>query len=269
MSSIAAIGNLSIDRVADGPPRPGGTVFYSAQALAVIVADARIAASCAAADRPQLVLPLEAFGLPVTWYPAETTTAYRFHYEGDSRVMIQDAVGATWSSEQAVEAAADASWIHVGALVRSDFPPQTLAALASDGRRLLIDAQGLIRAPVLGPLRTDGDIGDVLRYVEILKLNEEEAGTLVGRPSPEPLRALGVPEVILTLGSEGSLVITSSATEAVPPIEIEGPVDPTGAGDTYSAAYLTARSEGAEPLEAARRASETAAMVVFLRGSSP
>ena len=54
----------------------------------------------------------------------------------------------------------DATWVHVGALVRTDFPTETLAALATAERRLLVDAQGLVRTPALGPLRTNGQIGD-------------------------------------------------------------------------------------------------------------
>jgi sugar/nucleoside kinase (ribokinase family) len=43
----------------------------------------------------------------------------------------------------------------------------------------------------------------------------------------------------------------------VPAVAIDGPVDPTGAGDTYSTIYLVRRAEGAEPVEAARIAAET------------
>jgi sugar/nucleoside kinase (ribokinase family) len=253
MTSIAALGNLTRDVVAGAPPRPGGAVFYSARALAQIGAGATIAAACAKADRDQLVAPLEELGLPVRWYPSETTTAYAFHYEGDRRVMRQEAVGDPWRPERALDAAGHADWVHVGALVRTDFPEETLAALA-EGRRLLVDAQGLIRTASLGPLRTDGDVGDVLRHVQILKLNDEEAATLAGSLDPERLRALGVAEVLLTLGSQGAVVITEDAHERIPAQEVAGPVDPTGAGDTFSVAYLVSRSRGAHPVEAARAA---------------
>ena len=219
-------------------------MFYSARALAHLGADAHAAASCAAADRAHLLPPLEAFGLPVTWYESETTTAYDFHYEGDRRIMRQESVGEPWTAERAVEAVGDAGWIHVGALVRTDFPEGTLAALAGRGRRLLVDGQGLVRMPALGPLQTDGEIGGVLKHVTILKLNDEEAETLVGSAEPERLRALGVPEVILTLGSKGSFVVTESAVEHAPAKEIGGPVDPTGAGDTALAGLLCARISG-------------------------
>jgi len=247
------------DVVAGAAPRPGGTVFYSARALARLGADARVAASCAADDRADLLPPLEAFGLPVTWHESAATTAYSFHYEGDRRIMRQDAVGEPWTPQDALGDVEDAGWIHVGALVRSDFPEETLAALAEGGRRLLVDAQGLVRTPALGPLRTDGEIGDALRYVTILKLNDEEAETLAGSADPERLRSLGVPEVILTLGSQGSFVVTETRIDRVSATEVAGPVDPTGAGDTFSAAYLNARAAGFRPVEAARAASATVA----------
>ena len=257
--TIAAIGHLTLDVVADAAPRPGGGVFYAARALSRLGADARIAASCAARDRPVLVPPLEAFGLPVTWRESTVTTAYSFHYEGERRIMRQDAVGDPWTPAQAVAAAGDAEWVDVGALVRTDFSPETLAALAAGHRRLLVDAQGLVRTATVGPLETDGDIGDVLRHIEILKLNDEEAKTLLDSADPEALRALGVPEVILTMGTRGSFVVTPQRIEHVAAVEVAGPVDPTGAGDTFSVAYLTGRANGAEPVEAAREAAGTVA----------
>src|SRR5262249_8127969 len=158
------------------------------------------------------------------------------------RVMRQTAVGDPWSSEQALEAVADSGWVHVGALTRTDFPEPTLAALADGRRMLLVDAQGLVRTPALGPLRTDADIRDVLAHVTILKLDDEEAEAVVGTSEPEGMRALGVPEVILTLGSRGAYLVTPRLVEHVPARELSDITDPTGAGDTFSAAYLVARA---------------------------
>jgi sugar/nucleoside kinase (ribokinase family) len=256
MTRIAALGHLSRDVVAGGAPRPGGGVFWSARALAHLGADAVVCASCSAEDRPALFPPLEAFGLPVTWIESSATTAYSFHYEGDRRIMWQDAVGDPWTPANAVAAAADAIWINVCALTRTDFASDTLAALAADGRRLLVDLQGFVRTATVGPLHTDEHIGDVLRHVEMLKLNDEEAATLVGSAEPLALQGLA-PEVLLTLGSRGAWVITPEGAEHVPAVPVEGEVDPTGAGDTYSVAYLVQRVEGAEPVEAARVAAAT------------
>ena len=255
--TIAALGHLTRDVVAGAEPRPGGGVFWSTRALARLGADAHAEASCSAEHRAELVPPLEAFGIPVRWHESSVTTAYTFHYEGDRRIMWQDAVGDPWTPAQAVAAAGGATWIDVCALTRTDFPAATLAALASEGRQLLVDLQGLVRTATIGPLHTDEHIGDVLPHVEVLKLNDEEAETLVGSAEPQKLQALGVPEVILTLGSLGAWVVTPKLVEHVAAVPVDGPVDPTGAGDTYSVAYLVQRESGAEPVEAARVAAAT------------
>lgn len=257
MTLIAALGHLTRDVVAGGEPRPGGGVFWGTRALAHLGADAVVSAACSAEDRTALMPPLDAFGLPVTWVESSVTTAYSFHYEGDRRIMWQDAVGDPWSADHAVAAVGDAEWVNVCALTRTDFPPETLAALADGSRMLLVDLQGLVRTATVGPLHTDPHIGDVLHHVEVLKLNDEEAETLVGSAEPHALQALGVPEVILTLGSFGAWVITPESAEHVPAVPVEAPVDPTGAGDTYSVTYVVQRLAGAEPVEAARVAAAT------------
>ena len=170
--------------------------------------------------------------------------------------MWQDAVGDPWTPEQAVEAAGDATWVDVCALTRTDFPPETLAALARADVSCSSTCRASSAPPTLGPLQTDAHIGDVLRYVEILKLNDEEAKVLVGSAEPERLRALGVPEVILTLGSRGAWVVTPELSSTSRRSR-RGEVDPTGAGDTYSVTYVVQRAAGAEPVEAARAAAAT------------
>jgi sugar/nucleoside kinase (ribokinase family) len=257
VTAIAAIGNLTLDRVDDGKPRAGGTVFYSARTLSRRHADARVAASCSADDAPTLEAALESVGLPVAWYLSETTNAFRIRYSHTGqRMMRLDSLGKRWAAEEAVGAVGDAEWIHVGALVRTDFPRETLAALAGGDRKLLVDGQGLVRLPTLGALRSNGEIGDVLRHVTILKLDEHEAQLLAGDTAPASLRSLGVPEVIMTLGDRGSILVTPDVYAAIPPHEVPRSVDPTGAGDTFSAAYLVARAARVEPEEAARSATD-------------
>ncbi|MGH3135469.1 MAG: carbohydrate kinase family protein [Gaiellaceae bacterium] len=267
MSATAAIGNLSRDIVAGAAPRPGGAVYYAARALARIGAHARIVARCAGADVNDLLPQLESFGIPVTLRVGERATAFTFHYEGDHRVMHVDEVGDPWTVEDATgwvsDAIGDIEWVQVGALLRTDFPAPTLAALAGDHRRLLVDAQGLVRLARVGPLERDADVDpDALLSLAVLKLNESEARILAGGVEPELLRALGVPEIVLTLGSAGALVVTDSHAEKIACVPVNGVVDPTGAGDSFSAIYVSARARGASPIEAARTANTLAAELI-------
>jgi sugar/nucleoside kinase (ribokinase family) len=257
--TVALVGNLSLDRVAGAAPRVGGAVHYGSLAAARIDADVRVAARCAVADRAVALEPVLATGLPVAWGPSDVTTSFAFHYEGERRVMAVTAVADPWrAADVAGWAAATlqrATWVHVGALLRSDFDADTLAAIAASGAKLLVDAQGLVRLGRMGPLTRDADVGDrVLTTITALKLNESEARLLAGGVTRERLRALGVPEVVLTLGSSGSLVVTAGTAERIAAEPVDVP-DPTGAGDTYALGYAVARAAGADPVEAGRSAS--------------
>ena len=259
MSPIALIGNLSVDRVAGGDPRPGGLVFHAARAAARLGADAVVVTRCAPADRDVVLGPLEALGLPVTCADAAETTAFSFHYEGDARVMTVDAVGDPWTAADvegwASRALAGCEWVLVGGLLRSHFDTAAASALATDGRRLLLDAQGVTRVAAEGPLREDADVDRaLLRDLTVLKLNEEEATTLAGGLEREHLATLGVPEVVLTLGSRGARVVAGGEMTAVAPRAADRPVDPTGAGDAFSLVYVDGRAAGLDPVAAAERA---------------
>ena len=268
MSRIAVLGNLSLDRVDGKPPRVGGPPYYAARALRLLGVPAVVATKFAEADRTLLLPPLVALGLPVRWQPAQSTAAYSFAYDGDARTMTVDAIGEPWTPEEAEGWVAGvlgrAFWVHVGALAHREFPPDTLAVLAR-GRRLSLDGQGLTRPARTGPLELVGEAdADVLRHVSVLKLSEDEALALVGELDERALSDLGVPEVVVTLGSRGALVLEWRRLLHVPTRPLAD-VDPTGAGDAFAAAYLVARSRGYRPRAAARRATSVATTLIAHR----
>lgn len=261
MRPLAVVGNLSLDRVEGGEPRPGGAPFHAARALRVLGRPALVAVKGADGDRRLLVPPLVRLGLPVLWRGGSSTASFSFSYEGDRRSMVVDELGPTWTPRD-LRGLERADWVHVGALARSDFPAATVAALARDRRRVALDGQGLARPERTGPLTLDGEFDpEVLRHVAVLKLAEEEAFALVGEPEEDALRSLGVPEVVVTLGSRGSLVLADGRLVPVPARHVDG--DPTGAGDAFFAAYLVSRASGYAPVSAARRAT---ALVAGLLG---
>jgi sugar/nucleoside kinase (ribokinase family) len=182
------------------------------------------------------------------------------------------ALGDPWTPDDiegwVAQAIGDAGWIMVGALTRADFPAETLAALRVGGRQLLVDLQGFVRRGTLGPLVRDDLVPpETFASVRGLKLNESEARVLVGSTEPNDLRKLCVPEVVLTQGSHGTVVVTAERAEHIPATPIEGTFDPTGAGDTFWVAYLVARMNGALPVEAARNASETTSAILAARAA--
>lgn len=269
MPRSAIVGNLVLDEVAGGSPRPGGAVFYCGSALRRINpdADAVLVCRCAERDREILLPAVEALGFPVVWRPARHTTRFAFHYEGDRRIMRLVERGDPWTPADVdgwvADAIGDAEWVLVGALTRDDFSLATLGALTARGHRLVLDAQGLVRHGALGPLQTDGDVDRrIFDHITALKLNDEEAEALGGGIDEPHLRALGVPEIVLTLGSQGALILSGEETTRVDAIPVDGPVDPTGAGDSFLVAYAVERLRGATPSEAGAYASRFVSTII-------
>ncbi|HWG55078.1 MAG TPA: PfkB family carbohydrate kinase [Gaiellaceae bacterium] len=259
MRGVAVIGNLTRDVVDGGPPRVGGTPFHAARALRLLGGRTRIVARCTQADRRSLLPPLVALGVPVVWLPADSTASFELRYSGEERATTLVDPGAPWTLPDALHVGR-AAWVQVGSLARGDVPAEVLEALARD-RRIALDGQGLLRLPQPGPASLDAEFSrDLLRHVHVLKLSTEEAEALGGEAEAA---GLGVPEVVVTHGPRGAVLLTPGHRDVVPVRRVAG-VDPTGAGDAFLAAYVWARACGHRPLSAARHAAGTAARVLEL-----
>jgi sugar/nucleoside kinase (ribokinase family) len=252
---LAVIGPLACDVLDGRGSRIGGGPWYAGRALRAMHQEAIVVAKCGEAERRSYLRRLAALGLPVSLSAGGETTAFSFRYDaGGRREMRVDTIGEPWSETDGPERALRrVEWVHVAPLLRDDFPTEALERIAYR-RRVLLDGHGLVRPRRVGALELDGDFDRaLLRHVSILKLAEEEAQTILGGRELEQLRDLGVPEVVVTFGAGGSLVLTREAAVRVTTRPSRG--DPTGAGDAFSIAYLSARAGGHRPISAARRAS--------------
>lgn len=266
LAPLAVCGNIAIDVIDGRPPTVGGGPFHCGQALRLLERPSRIIAKCAHADRALLVPPLAALGVPLAVLDAQATSSFALSYDGEARRTDVLAVGDPWrpADLDGINGIAAIGWVHLAPLARSDFPPDTLAALAR-GRRVSYDGQGLVRAPELGPVRLDPNFDPaVLEHLTVLKLAQEEAITILPEVAEEAVFALGVPEVVVTLGSRGSIVYADGQATEVPCHPIFG-VDLTGCGDAYAVGYLAARSDGLAPVAAARRATALVALLLSNR----
>ena len=91
--------------------------------------------------------------------------------------------------------------------------------------------------------------------------SEDDAGEAAGR-----LFEQGVENVIITLGSKGSMVCTRRRFEFVPSRPVKA-VDTTGAGDCYNGALIAALAEGKDIFQAAHVATQAAAISVTRLGA--
>lgn len=117
----------------------------------------------------------------------------------------------------------------------------------------------------------------LLKLVDVLTPNETEAKVLAGEKpdsslSPEDvarrLIALGVKNVVMTLGEKGALIVTASSVVRVPAIRVKA-VDTTGAGDAFNAGLAVSLASGTSLEDAVRFAVVTGGLAVTKEGVIP
>jgi sugar/nucleoside kinase (ribokinase family) len=259
---VTVLGNLAIDVINGAPKSPGGCASFSGVALQAAGGHGHIVALAAQKDHALFDSLLDTFGSIVRVLPADRTSAFRLDYEDvDHRQMSVDAIGPVWGRSEIEAADPDTTWVHLAPLLRTDFPASTLALLAERGHRVAYDGQGLVRADRLGPLVVDRHYPpELLRHLSVLKLAEDEAVIVAdGAFDESTAKRLGVPEILVTYGSEGCDIYTDDTVVRVPAAwRVEG-VQTTGAGDMFTSCYVANRAAGADPRRAVQLASELVA----------
>ena len=122
-------------------------------------------------------------------------------------------------------------------LNRFDFPSETIEFLKSFGIPIFISLQGFLRIPDVQAndnytikLENFDELSGILEGVSAIFLDEDELNILGD--------GFDVDEVVITNGSFGSRIISDDEIR-IDAVRCENPVDTTGCGDTYMAAYVS------------------------------
>lgn len=127
---------------------------------------------------------------------------------------------------------------------------------------------------VLNPAPATSLPAELLKCVSILIPNETEASAISGidinnletaSAATERLKGMGVREVIITMGSRGSMVCDGECT-FVPAVKVNA-VDTTAAGDTFCGGVCVALSEGKDLSEAVKFATAASSIAVQRPGA--
>ena len=261
MKDICCIGHITTDKIVT-PNRTvymaGGTSFYFSYAINQLPKD--VTFSLVTAMDPTEKEPVEKMlkaGIDVSMNASRNTVFFENIYgenqnERKQRVLAK----ADPFTIQQLEHV-DAKVFHLGSLLADDFPTEVVEYLSSKGR-VSIDVQGYLREvrdEKVYPIDWKEKL-KVLKHTYYLKVNETEMETITGlkdaHEAAKLIHAWGVTEVIITLGSEGSLVYVDDKFYEIPAYPPHEVVDATGCGDTYSAGYLYKRLQGATPTEAGK-----------------
>jgi ribokinase len=123
---------------------------------------------------------------------------------------------------------------------------------------------------VLNPAPASPLPDELLRLTDLMVLNETELELLTGQRDPDAgvaeLRQRGPQVVVLTLGERGAQLADGKRTAAIPAFRVDT-VDPTGAGDAFTAALAVGWARGQPLRHAAGIAAAVAALTVTRLGT--
>ena len=89
---------------------------------------------------------------------------------------------------------------------------------------------------------TPTELGEVLRRVEVLIVNDSEVHDLTGESNTikgaRAIRNLGPRKVVVKKGEHGCLLLDEEGIFAVPAYPLDDVIDPTGAGDTFAGGFM-------------------------------
>ena len=257
MKDICCVGHITKDKIVT-PHRvvymAGGTSFYFAYAINQLPND--VSFSLVTSMDPTETEPAEKMrqaGIDVTLNTVFFENIYGENQNERKQRVLAKADPFTIEQLEHV----DAKVYHLGSLLSDDFSNEVVEYLAKKGK-VSIDVQGYLREvrdEKVYPIDWKDKL-KVLKNTYYLKVNEIEMETITGlkdaHEAAKLLHSWGVTEVIITLGSEGSLIYVDDTFYEIPAYAPHEVVDATGCGDTYSAGYLYQRTLGATPTEAGK-----------------
>jgi sugar/nucleoside kinase (ribokinase family) len=252
MYDICCIGHITLDKVVT-PQKTvhmaGGTSFYFSNAIRNMDVNYHLVTALSTKEMGS-VIALREKNIRVTVLPSAHTVYFENIYPEDQDHRIQKV------SQKADPFTVDkfngitAKIFHLGPLLADDMPVSLIKMLAEKGK-VSLDVQGYLREvrnEDVFPLDW-AEKKQALPYIDILKANESEMEKLTGqrdiKEGAKILSGWGVKEVVITLGSKGSVIYFEDTFYDIPAYRATEVVDATGCGDTYMAGYLYKRTKGA------------------------
>lgn len=167
-----------------------------------------------------------------------------------------------------------AKFLHVSAISQAISETATETAMAAistaraAGVQVCYDTNLRLK---LWPLeRARGIIHEAMGFAQIARPSLEDARLLTGLEAPDAIAdfylKLGAEMVALTMGGDGVLLASPQKRERVPALAVNF-VDATGAGDSFTGAFLARLAQGEDAFAAGRYANAAAAISTTRHGA--
>lgn len=274
LHDLCCIGHITLDKVVT-PKKivhmPGGTAFYFSHAIRHFAdVDYKLVTSLASTEMP-VVEDLRSKGVDVSVIPSKSSVYFENIYGENQDNRMQRVLAKADPFSVDALGNVDAKIYLLGALLADDFPIDILKSLSTKGL-IAVDSQGYLREVrdhKVYPIDWANKL-ETLKYIDILKVNELEMEVLTGlsdvKQAAQQLYDWGIKEVLVTLGSLGSVIYDGKEFHKIPAYKPTEVVDATGCGDTYVTGYLYKRAKGASMEEAGKFAAAMATIKIEASG---
>ena len=253
MHDLCCIGHITLDKIVtpkNTVHMAGGTAFYFSHAIKHFNDIDYTLITALAESEMKEVDRLRSEGIDVAVMPSKHSVYFENIYgeNQDNRTQRVLAKADPFTIDYLKEV--EAKIFHLGSLLADDFSLDVVKYMANKGF-VSADSQGYLREVRDKNVYATDWVGkeEALKYIHFLKANELEMVALTGysdvASAAKQLYTWGVKEVLITLGSLGSVIYDGQAFHKIPAYKPREVVDATGCGDTYMTGYLYQRAKGA------------------------
>lgn len=253
MHDLCCIGHITLDKIVtpkNTVHMAGGTAFYFSHAIKHFNDIDYTLITALAESEMKEVDRLRSEGIDVAVMPSKHSVYFENIYgeNQDNRTQRVLAKADPFTIDYLKDV--EAKIFHLGSLLADDFSLDIVKYMANKGF-VSADSQGYLREVRDKNVYATDWVGkeEALKYIHFLKANELEMVALTGyadvASAAKQLYTWGVKEVLITLGSLGSVIYDGQAFHKIPAYKPKEIVDATGCGDTYMTGYLYQRAKGA------------------------
>lgn len=274
MHDLCCVGHITLDKVVtpkNTVHMPGGTSFYFSHAIRNLKDINYTLVTAIAESEMAVANDLQSKGIDVKVMPSKHSVYFENIYgeNQDNRTQRVLAKADPFTVDYLEDI--DARIYHLGSLLADDFSLDVIRFLSQKGL-VSVDSQGYLREVreqnVYAVDWTEKN--EALKYIHFLKANEHEMEVLTGYDdvamAAKQLYDWGVKEVLITLGSMGSVIYDGTTFHKIPAYKPKEAVDATGCGDTYMTGYLYKRAKGAGIEESGRFAAAMSTLKIECLG---
>lgn len=274
MHDLCCVGHITLDKVVtpkNTVHMPGGTSFYFSHAIRNLKDINYTLVTAIAESEMAVASDLRSKGIDVKVMPSKHSVYFENIYgeNQDNRTQRVLAKADPFTVDYLEDI--DARIYHLGSLLADDFSLDVIRFLSQKGL-VSVDSQGYLREVreqnVYAVDWTEKK--EALQYIHFLKANEHEMEVLTGYDdiamAAKQLYDWGVKEVLITLGSMGSVIYDGNNFHMIPAYKPKEVVDATGCGDTYMTGYLYKRAKGAGIEESGRFAAAMSTLKIECLG---